>query len=96
MKTRQQSLEPSSPPYTSKKRAKLYWVLAGAVCLTIIAAGAAGPIMSRVEQPEYQIVTAEGSIEIRSYGAMIAAEAEVQGERKARVPPDRGLHLRRQ
>lgn len=85
MKTRQQSLEPLSPPYTSKKRAKLYWALAGAVCLTIIAAGAAGPIMSRVEQPEYQIVTAEGSIEIRSYGGMIAAEAEVQGERKTAI-----------
>jgi len=84
MKTRQESLEPSST-HTSKKRAKLYWVLAGAVCLAIIAAGAVGPIMSRVEQPEYQIVAAEGSIEIRSYGAVIAAEAEVQGERKAAI-----------
>lgn len=36
--------------------------------------------MSQVEQPEYQILTAEGSLEIRSYGAMIAAEAEVQGK----------------
>jgi len=41
--------------------------------------------MSRVEQPEYQIVTTEGLIEIRSYGAMIAAEAEVQGERKTAI-----------
>jgi hypothetical protein len=41
--------------------------------------------MSRVEQPAYQIVSAEGSIEIRSYGAMIAAEAEVQGERKTAI-----------
>jgi len=41
--------------------------------------------MSLVEQPEYQIVTAEGSIEIRSYGGMIAAEAEVQGERKTAI-----------
>ena len=41
--------------------------------------------MSRVEQPEYQIVTSEGSIEIRSYDAMIAAEAEVQGERKTAI-----------
>ena len=67
---------------SSKKHAKLYWLLAGVVCLIIISAGAAGPIMSQVEQPEYQILTAEGSLEIRSYGAMIAAEAEVQGERK--------------
>src|SRR5271165_3898365 len=84
MKSRDESLEPLSRR-TSKKRAKLYWLLAGVVGLMIIAAGAAGPIMSQVEQPEYQIVTAEDSLEIRSYGAMIAAEAEVQGERKTAI-----------
>ena len=41
--------------------------------------------MSRVEQPEYQIINSNGPIEIRSYGPMIAAEAEVRGERKAAI-----------
>ena len=38
--------------------------------------------MSRVEQPDYKVEKQDGSIEIRSYGPMIAAEAVVQGERK--------------
>ena len=41
--------------------------------------------MSRVEQPEYKVTASQGSIEIRAYGPMIAAEAEVQGERKAAI-----------
>ena len=41
--------------------------------------------MSRVEQPDYKITMTDGAIEIRSYGAMIAAEAEVKGERKAAI-----------
>ena len=41
--------------------------------------------MSRVEQPEYKVAASKGSIEIREYGAMIAAEAEVKGERKTAI-----------
>lgn len=41
--------------------------------------------MSRVEQPEYQVTSSEGSIDVRQYGAMIAAEVEVKGERKAAI-----------
>lgn len=41
--------------------------------------------MSRVEQPEYVVNASEGSIEIRAYGPMIVAEAEVMGERKAAI-----------
>lgn len=41
--------------------------------------------MSRVEQPEYAVSTSDGAIEIRSYGSLIAAEAEVKGERKAAI-----------
>jgi hypothetical protein len=60
----------------------ILWAFVVAVFAAIAAAGS-GPIMSRVEQPEYQVTSSEGSIEIREYGAMIAAEAEVMGERKA-------------
>ncbi len=41
--------------------------------------------MSRVEQPDYKVEKQDGSIEIRAYGPMIAAEAQVQGERKAAI-----------
>jgi hypothetical protein len=41
--------------------------------------------MSRVEQPGYEVTSAEGSIELREYGAMIVAQTEVQGERKAAI-----------
>ncbi len=67
----------------SQKRNKIYWVAVGIMSVFIFGGIAAGPIMSRVEQPEYKVTASEGSIEIRTYGPMISAEAEVQGERKA-------------
>ncbi len=41
--------------------------------------------MSRVEQTEYKVEVADGAIEVRSYGPMIAAEAVVQGEQKLAI-----------
>ena len=41
--------------------------------------------MSRVEQPEYRVVSSQDAFEIRSYGAMIAAEAEVTGDRQVAI-----------
>ncbi len=67
------------------KRAKILWAAVGVIAVLVIAAAAAGPILSRVEQPEYKVTSSEGSIEVRAYGAMIAAEAEVKGERKAAI-----------
>ena len=61
-----------------------YWIL-GIVAVLGIAAAAAGPILSMVEHPDYTVVTAERSIEVRDYAAMIAAEAEVKGERKPAI-----------
>ena len=67
------------------KRSRILWGLAGFVLILGIAAIAAGPIMSMVEQPEYTVVTSKGAFEIREYGPMIAAEAEVAGERQAAI-----------
>ena len=67
------------------QNSKMYWAVAVVVTILVMAAAAAGPIMSRVEQPEYKITASEGSIEIREYGPMIAAEAEVKGERKPAI-----------
>jgi hypothetical protein len=75
----------------SAKSSRLYWVLAGGITILVIAAVAAGPIMSRVEQPEYTVEVSEGAIEIRSYGPMIAAEVDVKGARPEAI--DEGFHL---
>jgi len=69
----------------TKRRKTIYVSLAVFVAILAIAAAAAGPIMSRVEQPDYKVTMTNGAIEIRSYGPMIAAEAEVKGERKAAI-----------
>ena len=74
------------------KRRKSYWGLAGVIALLLVAIAAAGPIMSSVEQPDYKVLKSDGgSIEIREYGAMIAAEAEVKGERQAAIREGFGL-----
>jgi hypothetical protein len=69
----------------TRRRPNIYLGLGGIVAALLIAAAAAGAIMSRVEQPEYKITMSDGAIEIRSYGPMISAEAEVKGERKAAI-----------
>lgn len=69
----------------ASKRAKIYWAISAVVVLLVIAAASAGPIMSRVEQPEYQVESSDGPIEIRRYGPMIAAEAAVKGDRKSAI-----------
>jgi hypothetical protein len=60
-------------------------VAAGVLCLIILAASSAGPIMSQVEQPEYTVVSSAGPVEIRSYGPMIAAQVEIGGDRKPAI-----------
>jgi hypothetical protein len=62
----------------------IFWI-AGGVAAAVVAGIAAGPVLSRVEQPDYKVENQDGSIEIRSYGPMIAAEAQVQGERKSAI-----------
>jgi len=69
----------------SKRRSRILWALAGMIIVIGIAAAAAGPIMSRVEQPKYQVTASNGPIELRSYGSMIAAEATVEGRRKEAI-----------
>ncbi len=66
-------------------RRRFYFGIAALLVLLVVAGAAAGPVMSRVEQPEYKIDASDGAIEIRSYGPMIAAEAIVEGERKVAI-----------
>ncbi|MGJ5130348.1 SOUL family heme-binding protein [Bradyrhizobium oligotrophicum] len=63
----------------------LLW-LAGATVLVLAGAAiAAGPLMSRVEHPRYDVVSRDGDFEIRAYAPMIIAQAEVQGARKPAI-----------
>jgi hypothetical protein len=61
------------------------FTLGGIAAAGLVAAVAAGPVMSRVEQPDYKVVEKDGPIEIREYGPMIAAETTVEGERKPAI-----------
>lgn len=77
--------EKQKAPMASGSRNRPYWGLAGLLIVIVAAAIGAGPLMSGVEQPEYTVTTSDGAVEIRSYGPMIAAEAVVEGERKAAI-----------
>lgn len=44
-----------------------------------------GPLMSRVEQPDYTIVRSDGAFEIRAYGPIVVADTMVQGDRKGSI-----------
>jgi hypothetical protein len=68
-----------------RPRRKLWRWVAAVLILAAIAAAAAGPLMSRVEEPDYTIVETSGAIEIRDYAPMIAAETSVEGERTAAI-----------
>ena len=62
------------------RKKSMWWVIAG-VAVAVIGAVLWGPIVSRVEQPKYQVVEKHDNIEIRDYAPMIVAETEVSGER---------------
>lgn len=65
-----------------KHRSKLFWAILSVIIIVGVAAAAVGPLMSRVEQPKYLVVSSERAIEVRSYGPMISAQATVQGKRE--------------
>ncbi|MBL0319897.1 MAG: heme-binding protein [Alphaproteobacteria bacterium] len=54
--------------------------------LAVIGAAAWGPLVSsKVEQATYDVVESQGDIQIRDYGPLIVAEADVSGERKEAI-----------
>ncbi|MGC2777411.1 MAG: heme-binding protein, partial [Bradyrhizobium sp.] len=63
----------------------LLWLAGIAVLVLAGAASAAGPIMSRVAHPRYDVVSRDGEFEIRAYALMIIAEAKVEGARKPAI-----------
>ena len=66
----------------TKRAKRIIWLLAGII---ILAAVLWGPIVSNVEQPEYEVVESQGAIEIRDYAPMIVAEVSVPGDREKAI-----------
>lgn len=60
----------------------MWWAIAG---LVLLGGALAGPIVSNVEQPKYEVVSAAGNIELRDYAPMIVAEVEVKGAREPAI-----------
>jgi hypothetical protein len=67
------------------RRSRVYYWIVGIATLVFGVGASVGPIMSRVEQPEYKVDVSDGAFEVRSYGPMIAAEAVVEGERQTAI-----------
>lgn len=61
---------------------KKWFMIAAIIGIVLIGVVAVGPIMSYVETPNYEMVTAENNIEVRRYKPMIVAEVQMNGERE--------------
>ena len=55
---------------------------AAIIGIILIGVVAVGPIMSDVETPSYEVITAENNIEVRQYTPMIVAEVQMNGRRE--------------
>jgi hypothetical protein len=66
-----------------EKNMRRKWIMLAAIIGVIIIGGIfAGPIMSDVETPNYEVISAQAGIEIRQYAPMIIAEVQMDGERE--------------
>jgi hypothetical protein len=63
----------------------MLWIALGVGVAVLGAAVAAGPIMSDVQEPSYQLVNRQDNIEIRDYAPMIVAQVTVTGERQPAI-----------
>ena len=50
--------------------------------IILITAIIAGPVMSNVEKPNYQVIDKSNNIEMRQYQPSLIAEVEISGDRK--------------
>jgi len=62
---------------------KKKWIIITVLCSVVLIGGAmAGPIMSDLERPKYNVISLAENIEIRLYNPKLIAEVEVRGKRK--------------
>ena len=67
---------------------KKIWIMATVILAMMLLGGALIGIpimMSHVEIPNYQVISSEKKIEIRSYQPMMIAEVEMEGERREAI-----------
>ena len=65
---------------------KKKWVVTLSLITLLAAIGlVAGPLMSSVEKPKYEVLSSANSIEVRKYGPVIVAEVQVKGERESAI-----------
>ena len=61
---------------------KRKWIIILSILsIVLLACLMTGPLMSNVEQPNYQVIKSEQDFDIREYVPMITAEVKVQGKR---------------
>ena len=61
---------------------KKWTMITSIIALILIVGVLAGPVMSDVEKPDYEVIQSVQNIEIRQYKPMIIAEVEVDGKRE--------------
>lgn len=61
------------------------WILLSVLLLTLFGGALVGPLMSRVEQPDYDVISTRKKVQIRQYAPAIIAEVAVQGERQEAI-----------
>ena len=80
------------------RKKHMWWI--AFVGILLLAGALWGPVVSNVEQPKYELVSKDRSIEIRDYPSMIVAQTDATGHRDdsdpRRVSSDCRLHLRQQ
>jgi hypothetical protein len=65
---------------------KKRWIMIVAIIgIVLIGAIAAGPVMSDVETPNYEIVKSQDAIEVRQYDPLIIAQVQISGEREEAI-----------
>jgi DNA gyrase inhibitor GyrI len=68
---------------SEEKDMRKKWIIIAAIIGIVVVGGIlAGPVMSDVETPDYQVLESQGNIEIRQYDPMIIAEVQMDGERE--------------
>jgi hypothetical protein len=60
-------------------------IITSVIAMLVIGITLTGVLMSRVERPNYQVITSNDSIEIRQYSPMIIAKVVVQGTRSEAI-----------
>ncbi|MBA3814558.1 MAG: heme-binding protein [Alphaproteobacteria bacterium] len=68
-----------------KIKFKKRYILYAAIISSLTLLALSGTIMSQVNEPKFNIIQAQGNIEIREYTPVIVAQVVMEGERKEAI-----------